>query len=88
MKTFDVIRINKLENTITVLLKCGERTLQQDVVVKNFTDMDHIKEEIQKHLDKFEMDLARVFNDEEQEVHEDLQAMVDKYTKSFTNEPN
>lgn len=82
-KTFDILRINKLENTITVLLSVGTRTLQQDIKVDNFVDMEHINEQIQFHLSKFEEDLKKVVGDAEAKVHPELQALVDKYTQSF-----
>lgn len=82
-KAFDILRINKLEGTITVLLKLGEKTLQQDIEVANFMDMGHINEQIQFHLDKLEADLKRVAGNVEAEVHPDLQAFVDKHTRSF-----
>lgn len=82
-KAFDILRINKLEGTITVLLKLGEKTLQQDIEVDNFMDMGHINEQIQFHLDKLEADLKRVAGNVEAKVHPDLQAFVDKHTRSF-----
>jgi hypothetical protein len=87
-KSFDIIRINKQDGTITVLLKLDDKTLQQDVVVENFTDMDVITAEINRHLDKFEADITAATKAEEVPVSPDLQALVDKYTKSFQDESN
>lgn len=84
MKDYKIIRINQTEKTVTVLLQIDGRTLQEDVAVKDFMDMPTIEGAIEKRLVKFQEDLDVAKKLVDAPVHPDLQALVDKHTKSFT----
>lgn len=84
--SYDIIRINQIEMTITVLLKIDDRTLQEDVPVTNFTDMQLIDSAVNTRLHKFMQDLEDKKAKENLPVNPELQALVDKYTQSFKEE--
>lgn len=86
-KSYQIIRVNKNEMTLTVMLKYGDKTLQQDVPVDNFTDMPVIEASIQAHLDKLETDMKAIQGKEDLPVDPSIQAMVDQYTTTEVNPP-
>lgn len=75
MKSYKFIRINPEYQTVTVLLGIDDRTLQQDVPVKDFDDVDSIKEAVLPFLDKFEEDLGKV---KPIETAQEVQDLVDQ----------
>ncbi len=75
-KSYRLLRINKEEMTLTVMLKYGDKELQQDVVVENFTDLKMINEEIGKHLDKLQEDMDVINEKKDIEINPDLLALL------------
>jgi hypothetical protein len=54
---YTIIRINQDLSTVTVMLKVGEKTLQQDVEVKDFDNVAQIQEDIVQHVYKLADDV-------------------------------
>lgn len=75
MKSYKFIRLNPDYQTVTVLLSIDDNTLQQDVPVNNFDDVDAIKAAILPFLDKFEADLKLV---QPPETSQDVTDLIDQ----------
>lgn len=75
MKSYKFIRLNPEYQTVTVLLTIDEATLQQDVPVKDFDDVDEIKQAVLPFMDKFEEDLKL---SSQPEAAQEVQNLVDQ----------
>jgi hypothetical protein len=85
---YEIIRITPAEKAVTVLLEIDGKTLQEDVVVDDLTNLDTIDDAIQLRLEKFADDLEVARQAHNTPVHPDLQDLVDKHTHSFKEEAN
>lgn len=81
-KSYTIIRINPSESSLTVLFEIDGKTLQQDVFVKSFDDLDYVKAEIKKIFDKFESDLAARAK-ASANIPQELQDLVDQNLTTF-----